>query len=134
MYIFFTYAFGADGAWGAAAGALGALGAAGAPEPPIGVGALGGVAASGWSSGALQNGHVTGTKFGETIFLPHDGQINGPEETSGGLKHMINPPFIRQHLGKDVAFRNIKIIQKRKICNKQATIGVLKQFVDSHFV
>jgi len=40
-------------------------------------------------SGALQKGHATGVKFGETIFLPHSGHISGPVVTSGGLKHIF---------------------------------------------
>lgn len=36
----------------------------------------------------MQNGQFTGRKFGETIFLPHSGQISGPDVVSGGLKHM----------------------------------------------
>lgn len=73
-----VYACGAEGGFGEP-GAAGALGAPGAP----GVGA----APSG-GSGALQNGQFTGRKFGETIFLPHSGQTNGPDVVSGGLKHM----------------------------------------------
>ncbi len=50
-------------------------------------------AAAGGSVGsfALQNGHTTGLKFGDTIFLPHSGQSCGPVVVSGGLKHIINP-------------------------------------------
>ena len=67
---------------------LGAPGAGAAPgvEGPAGAGASAG-------RGALQNGQTTGRKFGETIFLPHSGQISGPEVVSGGLKHMSVSSF-----------------------------------------
>lgn len=82
-------------AWGAAGGTVG-FGAVGAP----GVAGVAGVfwpgmpGAAGSStagSGSLQNGHVTGRKLGDTIFLPHAGQMSGPDVVSGGLKHMAIP-------------------------------------------
>lgn len=52
---------------------------------------VGTAGASGPGNGSLQNGHVTGRKFGDTIFLPQAGQMSGPDVVSGGLKHMAIP-------------------------------------------
>jgi hypothetical protein len=42
-----------------------------------------------FGSSALQNGQLSGLKFGETIFLWHSGQMSGPDVVSGGRKHMV---------------------------------------------
>lgn len=83
--------FGAPGADGAP-GVPGTLGAPGAPGAPGTLGA----ADAGASKGALQKGQVTGTKLGDTIFFPHEGQMSGPEVVSGGLKHIALPPVRQQ--------------------------------------
>lgn len=68
-------------------GAPGALGALGAEPGAFGAADAGASGAPG--NAALQNGQVTGVKFGDTIFLPHSGQTSGPWVTSGGLKHIV---------------------------------------------
>ena len=74
-----------------AVGGFGAPGAPGAEGPPGWLGAAAAGASPSGGKGSLQNGHTTGRKLGDTIFLPQEGQINGPEVVSGGLKHMAFP-------------------------------------------